>query len=80
MTENLLMFNTCLAHGVMTVGMLVLLVGLGVALLHLCGKLMEKVSSIKLGVKLWHKFNGRTKEFEKVVNRIIAEVEGDGIW
>jgi hypothetical protein len=77
MTENLLTFNTCLAHGVMTVGMLVLLVGLGVALLHLCVKLMEKVDAIKLGVKLWYKFNGRTKEFERVVDRIIAEVAED---
>jgi len=77
MTTELMGFNIGLAHGVMTVGMLALLVGLGVALLHLCGKLMEKVSAIKLGVKLWHKFTGRTKEFERVVDRIIAEVAED---
>lgn len=80
MTAELMEFNVMLAHGVMTVGMLVLLVGLGVALLHLCVKLMEKVDAIKLGVKLWYKFNGRTIEFKKVVDRIIAEVEDDGIW
>lgn len=80
MTAKLMEFNVMLAHGVMTVGMLVLLVGLGVAFLHLCVKLMEKIDAIRLGVKLWHKFTGRTKAFERAIDRIIAEVEGDGIW
>lgn len=77
MTAKLMEFNVMLAHGVMTVGMVVLLAGLGVALLHLCAKLLEKVSGVKLGVKLWFMFNGRKKEFEKIVDRIIAEVEED---
>lgn len=80
MTTELMELNVALAHGLMTVGLLALILAVGVGFLHLCGKLMEKVRAIKLGVKLWHKFNGRTKEFEMVVDRIIAEVEGDGIW
>jgi len=80
MTSEPMEFYVMLANGIMVVGVLVLLVGLFVVMLHLCGKLVEKVSAIKLGVKLWHKFNGRTKEFERVVDRIIAEAEGDGIW
>lgn len=80
MTAELMELNVALAHGLMTAGLLTLLLAVGCGFLHLCGKLMEKVSAIRLGVKLWHKFNGRQKAFERLVDKIIAEAEGDGIW
>lgn len=80
MTAELMEFNVMLAHGIMTVGMLVLAAGLGVAFLHLCGKLLEKIKAVRFGLRLYFEFWHHESQFEAVIDRIEKEMAKDGIW